>query len=626
MTIPQIQEVHVAIGERSDAELIKAANLLLGFSETSVRVTDGAKADMVLRQACQAFLDDDNFILGGCMLFPEHLFNPYPKYTVDIVNTYVPANMMLIQGSNSTSKSWLISILAYLEWWRDPAYTEVKMAAVNENHLKSTLMANIRNFHRVAALPILNCIDTDNYIGLKDGLPDMGIRGVLFPQGQESTGRIRGYRPKPIRKVKHPRFGMMSRTRFFGDEGQSWKAGPFKDFGSLQSSLNGPDPVKIVIAYNPDGLDKPVVEHAAPIQGWSMSDFGTLYQWKSKMGWDVIRLDGALSENVIARQIIYPGLQTYEGYLLFIRTGGDTSASYYCKARGWPPMKGAVNIIIQSDVPNNCRGEADFIGEITKWATVDCAYQGEDTTVITTGRYGLASGWTDQNGVQSIYVSHEDQKIRQAKHILQYDQQFEVANSEDPTALGFEIKRICENMGIKPEHVAIDATGVGFGTYSHLKKYWGPVVAIFWGHKATDLNVLSEDQLPASSLYGNIISEMWFTVRRWFEAGVIIISPLIATNPLFRELSTRRYNRVRGSLLQVEGKREYKARGNPSPDRADSFIQAPMLIRLVHPVLPGLHVESANVTTKDDGKKIDSLDLIPSYLAMGNQETTRYLN
>ena len=95
---------------------------------------------------------------------------------------------------------------------------------------------------------------------------------------------------------------------------------------------------------------------------------------------------------------------------------------------------------------------------------------------------------------------------------------------------------------------------------------------------------------------------------------------------LFRELSTRRYNRVRGSLLQVEGKKEYKARGNPSPDRADSFIQAPMLIRLVHPVLPGLHVESANVTTKDDGKKIDSLDLIPSYLAMGNQETTRYLN
>jgi hypothetical protein len=625
MIISQVQEIHKAIGSKTEAELVSAANLALCFSETPTRVIDGPKAEMVLRQMCQAFLDDDNFLFAGALLFPEHLFNPHPKYTIDIVDAYVPANMLLLQGSNGVAKSWMISILAYLEWWRDPEYTMVKVAAVNEPHLKSTLMANIRRFHQECALPIPNSYDTDMYVGLKDGLPDMGITGVLFPQGQDGSGRIRGYRPKPIRKTLHPRFGMMSRTRFFGDEGQSWKEGPFKDFGSLQSAMNGPDPVKIVIAYNPDGQDKPVVKQAMPIQGWTMADFPILYKWKSKEGWDVLRLDGALSENVVARKIIFPGLQTLEGYLKFVQAGGDTSAAYYCNARGWPPMKGAVNIVIQTEIPNKWRGEANFIDDPLKWGTTDCSYQGEDMTIFTTGRYGLASGWTDQHGVQIIFVSHEDHKTRQPKHILQYDQQFEIADSSDTVRLALEIQRLCENLGIAPEHCGIDATGNGFGTYSHLKTYWGAVFPIFWGIKATDIKVLNEDPMPASALYGNVISEMWFTTRRWLEAGVIVISPLLGTNPLFQQLTQRRYNKVRGTLLQVETKKEYRARGNPSPDQADSFIQAPFLIRHVHPILPGVHVESSE--KKDDETK-DEKDqsATPEYLETGQTGGTSYLN
>jgi len=628
MTIDQVKSIHDQIGSRTEPELISAANLALLYSDTPTRVTDGPKADMVLRQFCQAFLDDDNFIFAGVLLFSGHLFNPFPRFTIDIVESYVKAKQLLLQGSNGVSKSWMISLLAYLEWWRDPEYTMVKVAAVNEPHLKSTLMANVRRFHQEASLPILNAVDTDMYVGLKDGLPDMGITGVLFPQGQDGSGRIRGYKPKPIRRKPHPRFGMMSRTRFFGDEGQSWKEGPFKDFGSLQSAMSGPDPVKIVIAYNPDGQEKPVVKQAMPIQGWTMADFLTLYKWVSKEGWDVLRLDGAKSENVIARKEIFPGLQTYEGYLIFVQGGGDTSATYYCNARGWPPMKGAVNIVIQSEIPNKWRGEANFIEDPMKWATVDCAYQGEDTPVFTTGRYGLASGWTDQHGVQIIFVSHLDNKTRQPKHVLQYDQQFEIADSADPTKLGIEIIRLCDGLGIQPGNTAIDATGNGFGTYSHLKQYWkgeGEVMAIFWGNKPTDIKVLNEDPMPASSLYGNIISEMWFTVRRWFEAGVIIISPLINTNPLFQEMTMRRYNKVRNSLLQVEGKKEYKARNLPSPDHADSFIEAPLLIRTKHPVLPGLHVESTDANHDEQQLKKEQQPVTPEYLEMGAPGGTSYM-
>ena len=290
-------------------------------------------------------------------------------------------------------------------------------------------------------------------------------------------------------------------------------------------------------------------------------------------------------------------------------------------------MKGAVNIVIQTAVPNKWRGEANFIEEPVKWLTADMAYQGEDTPVATTGRYGMASGWTDQHGTQIVYVSHADQKQRQPKHVIQFDQQFEIADSTDPTIAALEIQRLCENLGVKPENCAIDATGNGFGTYSHLKKYWGDVVPIFWGQKPTERKVLNEDPMPASALYGNIISEMWFTMRRWFEAGVIVISPLIATNPLFQQMTTRRYNKVRSSLLQVESKKEYKSRGNPSPDCADSAIMAPMLIRMTHPVLPGLHVESTDDTRKDEQKlKEEQQPINPEYLETENVGGTAYMN
>lgn len=625
MTLEEVQKIHDAIGDRTEHCLLEAVGLALEFSETRAKISDPVKAETVLRQMGQAFVDDDNFIFAGALLLPRHMFDPRPKFTIDIIDAYVPSNQLLLQGSNGVSKSWMLSILGYLDWWRDPEYTMVKMAAVNEPHLKGTLMANVRNFHRSASLPIKNVTDNEMYLGLEDGLPDMGIAGVLFPQGQEGSGRIRGYRPKPIRKKPHPRFGMMSRTRFLGDEGQSWKAGPFKDFGSLMSGMDGADPVKIVIAYNPDEQDRPVVKQAMPVQGWTMADFHKLYRWKSREGWDVLRLDGALSENVITGKVIFPGLQTKEGFNKFVSRGGDTSAEYYCNARGWPPMKGAVNIIIQSEIPPRWRGEAIFIEEPIKWGTVDCAYQGEDMVPFTTGRYGLASGWVNDRGEAINFVAYDNPHLFQPKHVLQYDQQFEIHDSSNTVRLGNEVIRLCKSLGIPPEHFGIDATGNGFGTYSHLKEYWGNVFPIYWGNSATDLNVLAEDPHPANMTYSNIISEMWFTVRRWFETGVIIISPLIQTNPLFQQLTTRRYSRVRGSLLQVESKKEYKSRGNPSPDNADSFIQAPLLIRHVHPIIPGIQVES-KPQKPDTELPPEDRPVNPDYLDMGLPGGGGYMN
>lgn len=600
MDLEHLIKVSAVVGERSADELISAANLALSFIGSDKRASTAAGADAVLRGLAQKFLEEDNYLFAATLILPDRLFNPRIKFTQDIIEAYVTSNQLLLQGANGTSKTWGMCVVAFLDWWRDPLYTMVKCAAVNEEHLKGTIMANVKRMNSDANLPIEVEKETDMRLAAVGSHNDMGISGVLFPQGADPKARLKGYRPKPIRKTPHPKFGSMSRTRFFGDEAQSYAAGVFKDFGSLQSAMTGLDRVKIVLSYNPDQTDRTVVQLAMPHQGWKIEDVDVLYKWKSKAGWSVLRLDGALSENVKARKIIYEGIQTFEGYMKFVAGGGDTSADYFEKARGWPPVKGAVNLVINPDLAAKQRGDLNFIGKVLQLASVDCAYQGEDSPVLTISRFGLASYVVTENGERRDFVDYLNPSMKKPRRCLQHDQQFKLPNT-NPTELAEEIMRICRELGIPPENVVIDGSGNGFGTYSHLAKYWGNVLFVQWGKKSTDLKILHEDQEPASAVYDNIISEMWFCTRRWMESGCLWVSPAIHQNPLNQQMTTRRYGRIRGSLLRVEAKPEYKSRGNPSPDEMDSLCMVPQLIReRFYHLLPGMQVDAQHTEESTD--------------------------
>lgn len=629
MTLEQVKEISKAIGERSHDELVTAANIALLHSGTDQRVSDAVTAEALLRQMAQSFLDADNYFFAGCLILPERLFNTGIQYSKDVIEEYVPSNQLLLMGANGTSKTWTMCVLAYLDFWRDPLYTAVKMSAVNEEHLKGTMMANVKRLNEDANLPIACDKPTDMRLCAIGSHADMGISGVLFPQGKDPTSRLKGYRPKPIRKVPHPQWGAMSRTRFFGDEAQSYAEGLFKDFGSLQSAMNGPGPVKLILGFNADSTGRRVVQLAMPHQGWKYEDVELLYRWTSKAGWRVLRLDGAKSENVIARKIIYEGIQTFEGYMKFVQGGGDGSADYFEKARGWPPVKGAVNIVISPELVSKCRGNLNFIGKVLNLAQIDCAYQGEDSPVLTISRYGMANYVIMENGDKKEFVDYLNPGVKKPRRCFQADQQFKLPNTT-PTELAEEVMRICRELGIPPDNVVVDGSGNGFGTYSHLAKYWGNVLYIQWGRKSTDLKVLHEDQEPASAVYDNIISEMWFTMRRWMESGCFWMSTTIHPSPVNEQMTTRRYNRIRGSLLRVEAKPEFKSRGNPSPDEADSLIQGPHLIReRFYHLLPGMQVDAQyteEVRDKWAEKDEDYASEKPDHLEEGIGESSTHLD
>jgi hypothetical protein len=87
-------------------------------------------------------------------------------------------------------------------------------------------------------------------------------------------------------------------------------------------------------------------------------------------------------------------------------------------------------------------------------------------------------------------------------------------------------------------------------------------------------NIRYIDNRTASSrpkTYKNRGAELYFNVRLLFERGELILheEPI-----LIRQLSTRYYKLVDGSVHQLLSKLESRSRGYPSPDRADSFVLA----------------------------------------------------
>jgi len=106
--------------------------------------------------------------------------------------------------------------------------------------------------------------------------------------------------------------------------------------------------------------------------------------------------------------------------------------------------------------------------------------------------------------------------------------------------------------------IKIDDTGVGGGITDIMESRDYNVVPINFQQTAND-----PDKYP------NMISEMWFEVARFIHE---IAGP--EDDRLKKELVNRKYlpELDKKGRRVVESKKDYKKRGFPSPDKADSFL------------------------------------------------------
>lgn len=134
----------------------------------------------------------------------------------------------------------------------------------------------------------------------------------------------------------------------------------------------------------------------------------------------------------------------------------------------------------------------------------------------------------------------------------------------DTTITADEVDRILSKEGISKKHEFIfaDDGGVGHAIINMLHNKG-------WNVKC----VRNEWQASNKRMYGNRGAENWYRVCRLVEERIIDISGI--SDKLKDQLSSRKYKKTATSgRIFLESKKEAKAHGHPSPDRADALILA----------------------------------------------------
>lgn len=501
---------------------------------------------------------------AALLAWGNNRFNPEPQEVKRIWAALQSHHRNIFLGSSSLGKTFNIIIHKLLDYSRDPAATSIKLISTTEGHAKSNAWSTLTEYHQTSIIPLPGK-PTSEYLAINPKNLHAAIQLVAIPSGDDGKARLQGFHPLP-RLRKHPKFGVLTRVSAFLDEGEKVPIGVWEGVDNLESAMTPDGNVRVEAATNPSDITSILAQRAEPEFGWQDFDPDKHFEWISKMGYHVVRLDAKYSENIQQNKIVFPGLQTPEGYKNLERLG-SANPRYWTFARGAYPLQNVEYNIVPPAFLRDSKKQYNWLNLPIPVASLDPAFaEGGDDAILTMGRFGVANGY--QNEPDTF----------KPKEVLTIDQQV-VVKKENTVNMADAIIGTLKAAHVRPEHFIIDKTGNGLGLHDTLKMKFGhDVVGVMWSNASTDKKILQEDSMLASDRYKDIISEMWFSFSRWLEYGHVKFAPIMDTWQLVSELTSRKYKTV-GKYDKVESKYDYKHRTakQKSPDRADSAI---MLIHL----------------------------------------------
>lgn len=588
--------VNIVADHLHASQEIEAARAVARFSNLPEKTADENPFELIngILHWC---LNNDHYDWAAKLCWGDTIFTTEPRCTQMVWNGLQSSASLLLLGASSMSKSYSAAVWLFLDWLRDPEYTAVRVLGPSEEHLKANLFTHLVTLHKESAIPLPGMIG-DLFIGLDRKAQKSSIKGVVVPLGKAGSGKLQGTKRVP-RKKPHPIFGKLSRLRIFMDEIENIPPGIWRDVDNLFSNLEGTESFKIIGACNPQNVSGPVGQRSEPVKGWDDFDIEEDETWKSKRGWTVVRLDAAKCENVVEGRTRFPGLQTKEGYEATIRSAGGVNApSYYTFCRGAFPPQGTTFSVIPASSLQDIFGEFIFKDPPVKLASIDVALQGTAAPKIALGRLGVAIGVRHPPTYENLRGREEI--FTKSRWGLQVDQLFSLPNSET-VMTATNVKQQCQMFGVKPGYVILDRTGNGAGVHDLLKSIWSPEVrGVNYSESATERKIFEEDTQNCKEVYDRVVSELWFALKGWLEFKLIRLAPIVDTEKLFPQLTGRLY--MPGKVTRVESKPDYKARGNESPDEADTITLLVHVARLAGMVTPSMKSlgQTTSATEVDD--------------------------
>lgn len=604
---PQKQLVNDVSALLHEDKPFDAAKLVAEWvRSTGAKVPDPTKkadAYTLLNILLHYCLNNDGFEDAAMMLWGPTQFDPRPRGTKRVWSAFDTQNFILLMGAGKQSKSFSMAVRLFLEWIRDPEFTTVKVLGPSEQHLEDNLFSHLVALHKASTIPLPGEVGK-LFIGIDSRSRKGSITGVVIPLGKKAAGRLQGV-ARIRRKKPHPVFGETSRLYVFLDEIANIPVGIWRDVDNLMSNLSDDSGLKIIGAFNPTDQNDEVGQRCEPPFGWPSFDPDKHFEWLSNRGWFVVRLDAKYSENVMAGKVIFPGLQTLEGFNQIIRnSGGMDTPGYWSMARGCFPPLGTVLSIIPPGMLNEFKAEFLWYDNPRPCGGVDLALEGGDSARFASGKWGMATGvrypptLQHPNGHTIMFKNEKGRAY--PRFALQLDKIFLLPKG-DTVAMKTEIVRLAKSLGITPEWLVVDRTGNGAGVHDLMKYEWGVgVVGVNFSEGASETRIMVEDSDVANKLYDRIQSELMFALRKFIEFGYLKGMPSLETSELYPQLTGRLF-RATGKFSKVEPKPDYKSRNQgKSPDDADAVSLLVHAVRKASGVVLGMSSENTLAGSDDD--------------------------
>jgi len=539
----------------------------------NVRVTRAA-AEGIIRAFIQSLLDADLFEPAALLMWGPQAFDWRPESCRRVWGGLMAHDKLLVQGAGSMGKSYGAAAWFYLDWWRDPRWTCVKVVSLTRDHAERNIFASIKQFHRTALVRPVSEVPDDLATTIQvSNDSKQGVHLVAIPKGEDGHGTLRGFHPSPRSGGPHQRWGGVSRTHVILDEAEEISDGVWQGVQNILSAADTSTKgrIKVFAASNPRDRTSQFGQRCEPKHGWGGLEMETDQEWDSKDGWKVIRLDAANCENVIHRRVIYHGLQTYEGFMSYVSRGRTAEAS--TMARGWFPDEGIAMGVISPAMMDNAIGICRFTGPVVPLAAFDLALEGVDQVLASYGRFGLSDGWTDRSG-----RFHE---FKRPRTMLQLDSQIPFPKNKTLEQTQAIIK-FCKTMKISPNWLCVDRTGNGAGIHDLLCSMFGSeVMGLNYSWAATDTPVMGDDSQKANEMYNGLVTELIFALSKYLEFEWLKISPSFRNEDLVKQATGRRYTQKGKGMVRVEAKKDYIKRTRlSSPDALDSLSMMVHLMRL----------------------------------------------
>ncbi len=364
------------------------------------------------------------------------------------------------------------------------------------------------------------------------------IQGVATDSADKAAGKLRG---------QHA-----DRRRIVVDEAQDVADSIYTAFSNAMSA---PDFVGILLS-NPVEKLSAFGDWCKPKGGWHTITESSVHWETEKPDGICLHFDGLQSPNLKAGKDLFPFLFTQK-YCDGIRaTFGENSVQWWMYVRGFFPPDGVVARVWPSSALELADHSIEFDYLPQGVASLDPAFEHDDC-VLTIGKLGkLRDG-------KSCICATESIKILTATGEGQKPKEYQIAK---------EVMRICKERNVAPENFIQDTTGNGRGVFGVLQVEWSPKInGVSYAGEATERPMRLNDPKPAKDQVKYFVAELWF--RASFLASEGMLCGLKNLDPRTRDdLSARRYE-VKKHLMEVETKKDMKARLNHSPDYGDSFVQ-----------------------------------------------------